>query len=209
MTLRDFTYDGIERALHALIKLDPEAGRRLADLHGKVVRISLTGVGIELNLVPGHDGQLQLLAALEGEPDATLTGSPLDLMRAGDKTDGHAQLFAGNVTIDGDTRIAHQFSEALADLDIDWEEQLSQLTGDIAAHEIGRGVRAARRETERLGRTARDNLSENLTEEARVLPHRYEVADFLADVDTLRDDVERLEARIALMEKRNDKDKPA
>ena len=79
-----------------------------------------------------------------------LAGSPIDLLRASDKTSGHAQLFAGNVRIDGDTSIAHRFSDALGGLDIDWEEQLSQLTGDIAAHEIGRGVRAARREGERL-----------------------------------------------------------
>jgi len=35
-----------------------------------------------------------------------------------------------------------------------------------------------------------------------LLPHRFEVEAFLADVDTLRDDVERLEARIALLEQR-------
>ncbi|MGB5200150.1 MAG: sterol-binding protein, partial [Sedimenticolaceae bacterium] len=94
------------------------------------------------------------------------------------------------------------FSEVLADLDIDWEEQLSRFTGDIAAHEIGRGVRAASREGARMRRSSEQILSEYLTEEARLLPHRFEVEDFIADVDTLRDDAERLAARIALLEKR-------
>jgi len=202
MTIRDLALESIERACNAVIALDPESGRKLATLHGKVVRIALTGVGIELNFVPGHDGRVQLLGSIEGEPDATLRGSPIDLLRASDRDDGHAQLFAGHVQIDGDTGVAQRFSDALGGLDIDWEEQLSAYTGDALAHEIGRGTRNARHEAGRLGRSARDNLSDYLTEEARLLPHRYEVEDFLADVDTLRDDVDRLEARITLLEKR-------
>lgn len=209
MTVRDFTLDTLERSINALIALDPDAGQQLAGLHGKTVRIAFFGIGLHLDFTPGADGRVQLLGSLEGEPDATLSGSPLDLLRASDKAGGHAQLFAGHVRIDGDTGVAQRFSEALAGLDIDWEEQLSRVTGDIAAHEIGRGVRAARHEGERIADSARDNLSEYLTEEARLLPHRYEIADFLDAVDVLRDDSERLEARIALLEQAGDKDRPA
>ena len=201
MTIRDLTLEGLERALNAMLALDTVAGGRLAGLHGRVVCIRLSGIDLTIHVVPGHDGRVRLLGSIEGEADATLSGSPLDLMRAGDKAQGHAQLFAGNVQIDGDTALAQRFSEALGGLDIDWEEQLSRLTGDVIAHEVGRGVRSVRREGERIGRSTGENLSEYLTEEARLLPHHYQVEDFLADVDTLRDDVDRLEARIALLEK--------
>lgn len=200
MTMRDLALEGLEQALNQLVQLDPVATRQLATLHGRVIRVDLTGTGIQLNFVPGHDGRLQLLGKIEGEPDSTLSGSPLDLMRAGDTSESARQLFSGNVRIDGDNQLAQRFSEALAGLDIDWEEQLSRITGDIAAHEIGRGVRAVRHEAERIGRSSRANLSEYLTEEARLLPHRLEVEDLLADIDTLRDDSERLAARIALLE---------
>jgi len=202
MTLRDLALESVEQAVNAVIALDPEASRRLAVLHGRVIRIELVGPDIQLNIVPGHDGRVRVLGSVEGEPDCTLAGSPLDLIRASEGAEGPAQLFAGHVRIEGDTGLAQRFSEALAGLDIDWEEQLSHLTGDIAAHEIARGVRAARREGARIGNSARDNLSEYLTEEARLLPHRLEVEDFLDAVDALRDDTARLEARIALLEKR-------
>jgi len=202
MIIQDLALEALEEALNRVLAMDPDARRRLADLHGRVVRVDLQGTGIQLNFVPGHDGHLRLLGSIEHEPDCTLSGSPVDLIRAGDSTSGHAQLFAGRVQIDGDTGLAHGFSETLAGIDIDWEEQLSRLTGDIAAHEIGRGLRAAAREGRRLGRSAQDNLSEYLTEEARLLPHRFEVEDFLSDVDELRDTADRLEARIALLERR-------
>ena len=206
MTIRDLTLEGLERAINALLALDPVARERLAGLHGKTVRIQLSGIDLTIHVVPGHDGRVRLLGSIEGEPDATLTGSPLDLVRASDKEQGHAQLFAGNVRVDGDTGVAQRFSDALGGLDIDWEEQLSKLTGDVFAHELGRGLRGARRESERVGRSMRDNLSEYLTEEARVLPHRYEVEDFIVDVDALRDDADRLEARIARLEKQKERD---
>ena len=64
--------------------MDPAARAALAKLHGRTVRIDLSGTGVQLNFVAGHDGRLQLLGSIEGEPDATLAGSPLDLLRAGD-----------------------------------------------------------------------------------------------------------------------------
>ncbi len=208
MTLRDLTLEGVERTVNQIIAMDPRARRRLGALHGKTIGVQLDGIGLRLHFVPGADGRLQLLGTSEGEPDCVLAGSPLDLLRASDADQGASQLFSGRVQIDGDNAIAQRFSEALSDLDIDWEEQLSRITGDIPAHEIGRAFRALLHESERLNDSAAESLSEYLTEELRVLPHRYAVDDFLADVDRLRDDAERVQARIALLEQPPAKDEP-
>jgi ubiquinone biosynthesis protein UbiJ len=208
MNLYDLTLEGLERAINAVIGLDPQAAERLARLHGKVIRIELSGTPISLHVVPGHDGRLQLLGQIEAAPDATLSGSPIDLLRASDAERGVDELFAGRVRFKGDTGLAQRFSQILAGLDIDWEEQLAQLIGDIPAHELGRMARASRTESQRLRASGRETLSDYLTEEARLLPHRFEAEDFLGDVDTLRDDVARLEARVARLERmHNGKDK--
>lgn len=205
MTTRDLALAGIEQAANTLIGMDPTAAQRLARLHGRVIAIRLTGIGLELIFVPGPDGQLQLLGSIEDEPDCRLSGSPLDLMRSGDKQEGPAQLFAGRVTIDGDLELAQQFGDIIGSLDIDWEEQLARLTGDIFAHEFGTAARRAghwgKRTTDVLGL----NLAEYLTEEARLVPHRHEVQQFLDDIDRLRDDLARLDARVTrLTPKDND-----
>ena len=203
MLFRDLALEGLQQTLNRVIGLDPRAVERLAALHGRVVRVAFDGTGIAFNMVPGHDGRLQLLAGDDDVPPAcTLSGSLLDLMRASRADDGSAQLFSGHVRIDGDLATARAFSEALAELDIDWEEALSRLTGDVAAHEIGRRARALSRQASRLGAVGADNLSEYLTEEARLLPHPLDVEAFVADVDRLRDDVARLEARIGLLQDR-------
>lgn len=200
MSLGDLALEGLEQAFNAVIGLDPDVRGRLTKLHGKVIRIELSGTPVNLFVAPGQDGRLQLMGRFEGEPDATLTGSPLDLVRASDKEEGVAQLFAGRVRFGGDTGVAEQFSQAIAGLDIDWEEQLAQLIGDIPAHEFGRNARKVRAEAHRLGESGRETLSDYLTEESKLLPHRFEIEAFMNDVDALRDDLERLDARIALLE---------
>jgi ubiquinone biosynthesis protein UbiJ len=201
MSIRDLALQGIETTLNTLIELDGRASGRLARFHGQVVAIALRGTGITFYFVPDQQGRLQLYGQHEGEPDAHIEGSPLDLMRASDKHSGSAELFAGNVTMRGDTELAHRFSEILGGLDIDWEEELSRYIGDIGAHEVGRAVREARTQGKRIGGVSAQNLSEYLTEEARLLPHRYEFDAWQEDVEATRDDLERLLARVQLLEK--------
>ncbi len=102
-------------------------------------------------------------------------------------------LFSGQVEIEGDTALAQRFGDFMAGLEIDWEEQLSRLTGDYVAHAVGTRLRAAGRWGQGSLATLGQDLKEYLQEEGRLLPTRYELDQFLAAVDRLRDArVERL-----------------
>lgn len=197
MSTRELFLSGIEQSINTLLALDSTACNKLARYHGRVIALHLRGPEITLYFVPGHDGLLQLLGSIEGEPDCTLSGSPLDLIRSGDRETGAGQLFAGHVSITGDTGLAHSFGATLANLDIDWEEQLSRITGDLVAHQLGRSAREMASYLAQGRQTLESNLAEYLTEEARLLPHPYEVEEFLDEVDRLKDDTERLLARFA------------
>lgn len=197
MSARDLALASLETAIDAVLRLDPAAQAALAALHGRVVGLEVQGLGLTLFLAPDATGRLQVLGAHEGEPDCWLRGTPLDLARAGGGPEGAGQLFSGRVRIEGDSALAHRVGAILGALDIDWEEQLSRLTGDLIAHEVGNTARAAADLGRRTRRTVELNLREYLQEEAQLLPTRYEIDEFLAEVDMLRDDVERLAARIA------------
>jgi len=200
MTVSAATYAILEQLLNQAIRLDPEAPARLAPLHGRIIELRLLGTGSSLFLIPEPRG-LQLLSAFEGTPDCTLTGTPLALARMRGSQESADQLFSGSVEISGDTHLAQQFGDILAGLDIDWEEQLSKLTGDVIAHEIGNATRGLLGWGTRQTRIIEQNLQEYLQEELRLTPSRLELEPFLQDVDRLRDDVERLEARIARLQR--------
>jgi ubiquinone biosynthesis accessory factor UbiJ len=191
----DAALAALEALLNRCIALDPEGAARLGPLEGRLIGIELKGFGTRLYLIPAPD-RLQVFGAYEGEPDCLLRGTPLALARLGLAERKEDQLFGGEVEIEGDTRLAQDFGAFAAGLDLDWEEQLSRLVGDPIAHQVGEGLRAVGRWGRKSADLLSQDLKEYLQEEARVLPTRYEVEAFLDQVDTLRDDAERLVARI-------------
>jgi len=191
-----------ETAFNQALRLDPESRRRLAALHGKVIAIELRGTGLTLYILPGPDG-VSVLGAYAGEPDTVLRGTPLALTRMG-LGEATGMLFAGEVTIRGDVETGQRFKAILDDLDPDWLEPLARLVGDVPAHRLGRLLQDAGDWARQALDTLARNGAEYLQQEARVLATRDDVAEFVNDVDTLRDDLARLEARITRLEKRNE-----
>lgn len=185
----------VEQALNRYIALDPEGAAGLDALAGRIIAIELEGFGTRVTVIPVERG-LQLFGAYDAEADCVIRGTPLGLARMGMAERKETQLISGEVQIEGDNALAQAFSAALARLDIDWEEQLARMIGDPFAHQVGNQVRAAERWSRRTSESMTANLSEYLQEERRLLPTRYEVDAFLAQVDTLRDDMERIAARV-------------
>ena len=205
MSLSGVATAGLEQALNQYLNLDPAASAKMARLHGKVIAFELAGLGQTLYLIPGPSG-VQIFSRCEDEPDCTLRGTPLALARMGNQKASSDQLFSGAIKISGDTELAHQFGKILGGMSIDWEAQLAHYTGSLVAGDVA-GV--FRNMSDR-GRRALDSLELDLQEllqkELKILPERSEVEQFLADVDELRDGIERLEARLALLE--SNKNKP-
>ncbi|MCB1761383.1 MAG: SCP2 sterol-binding domain-containing protein [Gammaproteobacteria bacterium] len=204
MSISTFGYASLEALLNSYLALDPVAREELAQLHGRTIALELTGVGLRLYLLPAPDG-IKLLERFEGEPDCLLRGTPLALARMRDRRTSTKQLFSGEVVISGDTETAHRFAKVLGAIDIDWEEQLSKVTGDLIAHKVGNLFRAAGDWGVRARDTLAADADEYLKEELRLLPDRRELRRFLDDVDRLRDDAERMQARFVLLRERQER----
>jgi ubiquinone biosynthesis protein UbiJ len=196
----------LEAAINGVLRLDPDTRDRLAALSGKVIAVELRGLDLALYLIPDRSG-LNVFGRFEGEPDTILRGTPVAMARMGLARDASDALFAGEVEISGDVELGQEFRDILDNLDIDWEEQLSLVTGDVVAHQVGELVRGAvawgKKTLDTFGRDA----AEYLQEESRDVPNAGEVDSFLTEVDDLRTDVDRLEARIKRLESQAKDDK--
>lgn len=191
---------GLEQALNAALALDPKTVERLGRLQGRVIAIELQGTGIRLLLQPEQNG-LRLMGHYEGQVDTTLSGAPFALLRMSTGRTGEG-LFKGGVEIDGDVELGQQIQRVFEKLDIDWEEHLSHLTGDIIAHQVGNAVRGLLNWGERAADHLGQDTADYLQEEAEILPLPWEVAEFLEQVDTLRSDADRLEARVKRLQRK-------
>lgn len=185
----------LETAINGLLSLDPEGATGLTSLQGQVIAFELKGFGNRLNFIP-CDGSLQVFGTYGADPDCLLRGTPVALATLGLALAKEDALFSGQVEIEGDIALAHRFGNLLAKLDIDWEEQLARLTGDSFAHTLGTGARSVSHWGQGSLVTLGQDLKEYLQEEGRLLPSHYELESFLTEVDRLRDDGERLAARV-------------
>ena len=195
MSLPQLFIASVETAFNRYLALDPEALSQLAGMEGKIVSIEIKGLNERLFLFPGDDG-IMVLSDFDGDADTTLSGTPLALAKLSLSEDAAAVLFSGDVTISGDTRLGHQFKKILAQVNIDWEEQLSRLVGDITAHQIGNALRGFGQWFDRSKQSMELDLGEYLQEESRLLPARAEIDRFIHQVDELRESVDRLQARV-------------
>jgi ubiquinone biosynthesis protein UbiJ len=190
----------LEATLNRNIAASSAARALCARLNGKSLRLQLTGMPMEFVLRSAGE-QVQLVSNTSTAADATLSGSPLGLLSLARQ---HATSTNGSsVRIEGDAEVAQNFSELLKQAKPDIEEELSRVVGDVAAHQLGNTVRSLLGFGRRVGDTVLQNVGEYLSEEGRDVPSKTEADEFSRDVDVLRDDVERLEARLNALARNN------
>ena len=192
----------LENLLNRGLPRSPRAQQLCAELAGRKVAVAIAG-SPRYVLVESTGMSLKLSAvsaeALASTPvEATITGGPFSLLALSGPAP-EAVLQRGDVRIDGDAELAQKFRELALLLRPDLEEELSLLVGDVPAHQLGRFARAAFGWTRKTASTTVRNAAEYLGHERRDLVPRSEAEQFLQGVDTLREDVDRLAARIDLL----------
>ena len=193
----------IETSINAWLKLDDDALPRFAELDGNIIRLHITGLDLNLYFLPAASG-IQVLGSYPskeegGIVDATIHGSPMALIRLSTSNNAGETLLKSDVEIEGDMRIAEKFSEILREVDIDWEELLSKLVGDIVAHQAGQATRGVSGWIKDSAKAMQMNTGEYITEESGLSPADAEINHYLNQVDEVRMAVDRLEARVNLL----------
>lgn len=183
----------VETVLNGYINLDPESSKNLEKLAGKIIAVELPFFKFYYAPSKTH---IRLLAECHTPADVTLQGSPLDFLRYTGSEKDNAAFVTSGIKVTGNTEVAQDFKDLFAKIDIDWEEKLSHVTGDIVAHQIGNFFRAINAWAKQSSDTLKQDLSEYVHEEIRLFPAAEELQLFYKDVDHLRNSVERIDARI-------------
>ena len=103
--------------------------------------------------------------------------------------------------IEGDPAFAAAIAKVAANLRWDVEEDLSRVFGDIAARRMAAAGRSAAAWPKQAATDFAGTVAEFLTEEKHLLVTPLRAAEFVRDVDELRDAVERVEKRIERLQR--------
>jgi ubiquinone biosynthesis accessory factor UbiJ len=176
----------------------PRARELLAQLDGHHMQIvaRFTPWRIALH---ASDGGLRVSREQPAQTDVTITGTPLALLSLLREEPADV-IRRGDVTITGDAELATRFQELLQLLRPDLEAGLARVVGDIPAYGAGSLLRKALDYGRGTLRTQAMNAGEYLAHEKRVLVPRSEAEEFLQQVDALREQADRLAARVRALE---------
>ncbi|AOY01355.1 SCP2 domain-containing protein [Jeongeupia sp. USM3] len=173
--------------LNRLFDRDTAARAELARFDGRVVRLVFPVVAATLQIEAGR------FVPSHAEPEATLElGLRFFAALPFDRTGAQRQLLLG-----GDAQLAAGVGRVLGLVRWEAADSLSSFVGDVAARRLvwlaGKvgGVPGA------IGARMAAHLIEYWRDEAPLLAHRLEAQRHFSAVDTLRDDVARLEKRLA------------
>lgn len=204
--LKKYSLKALQKAINKALSLDEHMPDKLQALDNKVIEMIIAPLDVKF-FIQFKDKQIHLLDMYEEQADTIIHSSPIGLIRLSLLPTSKARsLFHDKVRMSGDIELGQQVKQLFDDLDIDWEGHLAQFTGDVVAHQIGSLFRKGLAFKNQFSNTMRQNMSEYLQEELRVLPTRDELDDFFQEIDELSLSVERLQAHINLLMKNNETD---
>ena len=184
----------VENGLNSVLRLDSTALARLAHLDGKVIAVDCTSPALQLFILPSDEGLL-LASQWAAEPDCTLRAPATSLLRLALSKDKSAVLHSPEVELEGDSAVLMELAAVLQDLELDWEYELSNWIGPVATALIGGHLRSRANWYQQGFASLNQNLAEYLSEEARTLVGEHEAQARFDELDQLKLDLDRLEAR--------------
>ena len=192
----------LDRAVARAMADSPRAAALIAALQGRRLGIEVSGTPWS-SVIESTGRTLKAYRAghADRHADARIVGAPLSLLALAG-AQAQAVIQRGDVRIEGDAEIAQQFQELGLLLRPDLEAGMARVLGRSGAHIALRAMRVAVDWTRAAAWTSVRNVAEYLAHESGDLVSRPESAHYLRGVDQLRDQLDRIDARLQLIEQR-------
>lgn len=190
----------LETVLNQALRADLQTLARLQELQSKTIKLEIIDWNVAFFIIPQHNG-LELRAKITDKPDTVITGKLNSLVHIGLSPDKKNAMRQHQIQFSGDAHTGIAMQQILSHIDIDWEEQLSRIVGDTPATFISKAFRTAFNIGKSLLSSIQRNAEEYIHHEAKLCPKREHLESFYQNIATLRDDVDRLEAKLNILKR--------
>lgn len=191
----------IETLINQLVSLDKHSTQQLLDIEGKFITLEITDLEVKITFHI-QTPRIHLMTEYSNQADTLIITNSKTISEMGlHQLTGKSTSLHGKLEITGDIETGQKFKSILDSLNIDWEEHLSHVTGDIIAHQLFRSLDKCKQWGKKSWEHFSQDSSAWLTDEKQLLPHQKEIERFSKQVNTVRNDVERIAARIQQYER--------
>ncbi|GLS25819.1 SCP2 domain-containing protein [Marinibactrum halimedae] len=183
----------LEATLNKALQYDPSSRYQLPELTDHILCIELDKPHLSFFL---HTDGEQVLIRNHWENSAAILKGPLSAF-IGLALNDQSNLHDSGIQFLGNTSSLLKWRVFFQQLDIDWEDALNDVLGDLTGHQIAQGIRAGTTWLSNRLSDSKRQVEEFIVEELRSTPSRFEFDDFADQVDELRMEADRLQAKLA------------
>ena len=195
----------LEKAINGALKYDPATYKKLEKLEDTRLQLCCQQPEITLFFYI-LDNEFYVSSVYDGESDVCLTGKLTDLISL--VLNGEKSLANTGVTVSGKVSVLTEYQNIFQDVEIDWEEPISDLFGTVAGHTLSQNLKKTFEWVKQSSQKVSTNLPVFLQEELNAIPSQTELEGFYSDVDKIKSDTTRAAARVqALKQKFRSPDK--
>ncbi len=192
----EFFIKKFEKYINKILSTDEETLYALRKLENKVIAFKFINTKIKFYLFPMEYG-FKIDSICNKKPDVLINSTPVNFLRILIPSKYNTAASSIDVKIEGDIKIAHELQKIMNNFEIDLEDPLSNLVGDRLAFQLVKLTHKISQLSLKSYETIIADISEYLRFEVDMLPDELLVEEFLKDVDTIRNDVDRVSQRVA------------
>jgi ubiquinone biosynthesis protein UbiJ len=191
--------------LNAIVRRDPHIAKKLVAFDSKCIEVVSLRPDFSVS-IRFEDDTIKLSAidtqTLGIQADATITGNAENLLSLLTKKSDQRALADAAIDISGDATLVKDLHVTIESLDVDWQDYLAPILGDVLSNELGEIQSNARDWSKSTGTSMHRDVRDYLSEEARLVPSELEVDSFSNRLDQLRLSIDRVAAKTELLKRR-------
>ena len=195
----------VEKILNAIVRRDPHIAKKLVAFDSKCIEVVSLRPDFSVS-IRFEDDTIKLSAidtqTLGIQADATITGNAENLLGLLTKKSDQRALADAAIDISGDATLVQDLHVTIESLDVDWQDYLAPILGDVLSNELGEIQSSARDWSKSTGTSMHRDVRDYLSEEARLVPSELEVDSFSNRLDQLRLSIDRVAAKTELLKRR-------
>ncbi len=194
-----------EELLNRVLAKDPHLQNQLVKFAGKSLQINVHPPGIMVTALLEKE-RIRLLSTgeelLDIQITASITGNVGQLLPLILEKRDNRPLSNPALAITGDASFIQELHASLSSLDIDWEDYLAPLLGNLITNELSHISNDIRNWSKQASVNMRRNVNEYLTEEEHIFPKKEQLDDFSEELDYLKIRIDRINAKASILDQK-------
>ena len=194
-SLQSSALEAAEKLINSALQYDPATQRRIAELEGKLLLVESTVPPFSLAIEATGSG-IMLHSNWQDSADTKVSGPLLAMLELAASNEEQFSFAGTGISVNGDLEFLININNLMQKLDVDWEDALASIIGDIPAHLLADRLRSGAVMAKQAATRARTAAVEITQEELRASPTLREFEQFSQEVRQLSNEAERAAAKL-------------